>query len=153
MSTALAGAGVSLYWGGLTLGRLASGAVVHRVRPVALLRASLLLVPALLGLLWAGLSPLSDLVALSALGFVCGPVFPLLIAGTSARVGEAHAANAVGIQISFASFGWAVLPGAAGVIAQAQGLGAIPPFLLACALLVILLHEALVARSRPAASP
>jgi fucose permease len=150
MPEALAGTSVALYWSGLTLGRMASGAIAHRVAPLRLLRGSLLLAPAWIALLWAGLGFTLDLVAVAGLGITVGPVFPLLISATPGRVGDAHSANAVGIQISLASLGWAVLPAAAGVLARRRGLEVIPPFLLLCALAVVLLHEALLASSRPA---
>jgi fucose permease len=149
--TALAGTSVSLYFGGLTLGRLASGAVAHRVPPLLLLRSCLVMVPAWSALLAAGIGPASDLFAIAALGFTVGPVFPLLISATPARVGEAHSANAVGVQISLAALGWSVLPGAAGLLADARGLEVVPVFLVACALGCILLHEALL--RFPASTP
>jgi fucose permease len=143
VAPSLAGTAVALYWGSLTLGRVASGALAHRWPTRSLLRSSLFLAPAWGGLLWAGLHPLADLFALAALGFTVGPVFPLLIAGTPTRVGEAHSANAVGIQISLASIGWAALPAMAGVLARHYGLEVIPPLLVAGALFAALMHEAI----------
>jgi fucose permease len=150
MPEGLAGTSVALYWGGLTLGRLASGALAHRLEPLLLLRASLLLAPVWIALLWAGLGFTLDLLAIAALGFTVGPVFPLLISATPGRVGSAHSANAVGIQVSLASVGWAALPAWAGFLARRHSLEVIPPFLLLLALVVVLLHEAL--RAFPVAS-
>jgi fucose permease len=151
MPEGLAGTSVALYWGGLTLGRMASGALAHLLPPLLLLRVSLLLAPAWIALLWAGLGFTLDLLAIAALGFTVGPVFPLLISATPGRVGDAHSANAVGIQISLASVGWAVLPAAAGLLARRRGLESVPPFLMVCALAVVVLHEAL--RAFPGAAP
>lgn len=151
MPEGLAGTSVALYWGGLTLGRMASGALAHRVAPLLLLRASLLIAPVWIALLWAAKGFTSDLVAIAALGFTFGPVFPLLISATPERVGDAHSANAVGIQISLASVGWAGLPAVAGFLARHRGLEVVPPFLLLCALAVVGLHEALRAFSASAA--
>lgn len=150
MPEGLAGTAVALYWGGLTLGRMASGALAHRVAPLLLLRASLLLAPVWIAVLWAGFGSTQDLLAIAFLGFTVGPVFPLLISATPGRVGDAHSANAVGIQISLASVGWAVLPAVAGFLARRRGLEAIPPFLMLCALAVVVLSEAL--RALPAAA-
>jgi fucose permease len=142
---ALAGTSVALYWGSLTAGRLVSGALAHHVEPPRLLRTSLFLAPAWGALLWAGLGPIADLFAIAALGFTVGPVFPLLIAATPGRVGGSHIANAVGVQISLASLGWAALPAAAGVAARHLGLETIPVILCGGALAVALLHETLAA--------
>ncbi len=144
MSLFLSGVSVSLYWGSLTLGRVVSGALAHHFEPRRILRGSLLLAPCWAGLLAAGLGPWPDLLAVAALGFTAGPIFPLLIAETPARVGEAHAANAVGVQIAAASLGWAALPAAAGVLADTRGLEVIPLFLTASALVVAALHEVLL---------
>ena len=83
--------------------------------------------------------------AIAALGFSVGPVFPLLIAATPGRVGGPHSANAVGVQVSLASLGWACLPAAAGILARARGLEVVPVFLVGCALGVLLLHETIAA--------
>ncbi|HEY6548032.1 MAG TPA: MFS transporter, partial [Vicinamibacteria bacterium] len=69
MPEALAGTSVALYWGGLTFGRLASGAVAHRVSPMLLLRVSLLLTPVWIAVLWKGFGFALDLVTIAALGF------------------------------------------------------------------------------------
>lgn len=144
MAAPLAGVAVSLYWGGLTLGRIASGVAAHRVDPRCILRGSLFLAPLWAGAIVADLGAWADIGAVAALGFSVGPVFPLLIAETPGRVGDAHSANAVGVQIAAGSLGWAALPAAAGVLAGWRGLEAIPLFLLASALLLLLLHEALL---------
>jgi fucose permease len=143
VANALAGLSVALYWGSLTTGRLVSGALAHRIAPMRVLRASLLLAPLWGALLWAGFGFAPDLFAIAALGFSVGPVFPLLIAATPGRVGGPHSGNAVGVQVSLASLGWASLPATAGILARAQGLEAVPVFLVGCALAVLLLHEAL----------
>jgi fucose permease len=143
MSLSLAGLSVSLYWGSLTLGRVVSGALAHRLEPRLLLRGSLLIAPLWPGLLAADLGPWPDLMALAALGFTLGPIFPLLIAETPGRVGAAHSANAVGVQVAAASLGWAALPAAAGALAAAHGLETLPLALAGSALLVVGLHEAL----------
>lgn len=144
MPAALAGGAVSLYWGGLTLGRVASGVAAHRVDPRLILRGSLLAAPLWACLLAANVGPWTDILALGALGFTVGPVFPLLIAETPARVGDSHSTNAVGVQIAAGSLGWAALPAAAGVLAGRLGLETIPLFVVAAAVAVLLLHEALL---------
>lgn len=57
------------------------------------------------------------------------PIFPGLISSTGQRVGEQHAANTIGIQISAAALGGALLPAFAGFLAQRTSLEAIPVML------------------------
>lgn len=57
-------------------------------------------------------------------------------------------ARAVGFQVSAATLGFALLPGAAGLVGERLGLEAIGPLLAGFALALLLLHEALVALDR-----
>jgi fucose permease len=141
-----AGFSVSAYWGSLTLGRVVSGTL--RWPPSRLLRGAVLFVPVFAFLVAAAPGPAFGCAALALLGFAGGPVFPLLIAGTPGRVGEAHSANAVGVQVAAACLGSAALPWAAGVLARAWGLEAIAASLVAAALLAASLHEAVLWRER-----
>ena len=64
---------------------------------------------------------------LFALGLLLAPIFPLLIAETPARVGERHAAHAIGFQISAATLGAGALPALAGLLARHAGLESLGP--------------------------
>jgi fucose permease len=97
-------------------------------------------------LLWWNPFPASSILAVSIIGFALAPIFPGLISGTSARVGEQHAANTIGMQITAAGFGGAVIPTLAGVLAEQSSLEAIPVYL--AGIFVILLGVYL-AVSRP----
>lgn len=143
---ALAGVAVSGYWASLTAGRLVSGAMTRTIRPVTLLRSCLAAAPVWALLLAAARGPFADVTALALFGFTVGPVFPLLIAETTARVGAEHSANAVGLQIAAACLGTAALPALAGVFASRHGLEALAAFLVGAALLVLFSHEAILAR-------
>jgi fucose permease len=146
-----AGVGVGAYWASLTLGRLVFGALAHRYSPARLLRGSVALVPVFALLIASNRHPLVGFAGLSLLGFAGGPIFPLLIAGTPLRTGGGHADNAVGFQIAAACLGSAALPALGGVLARAYGIEAIAGFLLASALGVLALHEAVLVGERVAA--
>ena len=142
LGTVEAGAAVSAYWAGLTLGRLFFGGIVATIGVERLLQACLLTVLVGLGLLWAPASPgmafaapSLAFVALGLLGVAQAPVYPALIALTPSHFGSAHTANAVGFQVAASVIGGAGLPALIGVFAQAFGLETIVPTLLAAALL------------------
>jgi fucose permease len=82
---------------------------------------------------------------------VGGPVFPLLISGTPERTGGGHTDNAVGFQVAAACLGAAALPALGGVLARAYGIEAIATFLVASALGLFALHEAVLMGERAAA--
>jgi fucose permease len=145
-----AGIGVSAYWASLTLGRLVSGALAHRYSPARLLRGSVALVPVFTLLIAWNRDPLVGFAGLGLLGFVGGPIFPLLISGTPERTGGGHADNAVGFQVAAASLGAAALPAVGGVLARAYGIETIAAYLFVCGLGVLALHEAVLMRERGA---
>ncbi len=145
-----AGVGVGAYWASLTLGRLVSGALAHRHAPALLLRGGVALVPLGALLVASSRDPLLGFAGLALIGFVGGPIFPLLISGTPERTGGGHADNAVGFQVAAACLGAAALPALAGVLARAYGIETIAGFLLASALLVLVLHELVLMTERSA---
>jgi fucose permease len=129
-----AGLWVSLYWGGLTAGRIGAAFVVNRVGAARLLRGCMVgqAVGALL--LWQNLSSLSSCLGLVLMGLCCAPVFPSLIAMTPTRLGSV--------------LGQSLLPALLGRLARSGGLEVVPPALLLAAMLLFALHEGLLALSR-----
>jgi fucose permease len=80
-------------------------------------------------LLWWNPFPATSILAVGIIGFAISLVFPGLVSGTSARVGDRHAANTIGMQIDVAGLGVSVVPGMAGVLARNTSLEAIPIYL------------------------
>ena len=144
----LAGAAVSIYWGSLTAGRILFGLLDGRLSPDAILRIGTLACPPSALLLWANVSPVVNVVALAALGFACAPIFPLLISRTPPRLSESHAAHAIGFQVAAAYLGIAGIPAITGVLARRYGLEIVGPVILASAVGVLVLHEAVLLRIR-----
>ena len=138
-----AGAWVSVYWGGLTVGRLLAGGTVGFVTANRLLRLCVAGMALGAALIWINLtSPLSFL-GLGLMGLASAPVFPSLIATTPARLGSAHTGNGVGFQIAAAVLGQSLLPAFAGVLAGKLGLEIIGPALLVAAIVLLALIQGL----------
>lgn len=152
LAMALAAGAVSAFWGGLTLGRVVSGALAASLAPGAILRASLAGTLAGSGLVWLDPLPGSALAGLALLGLACGPIFPTLIASTPARVGRDLADATVGFQVAGAAVGQAGFPALLGVAIAALGLEVVPPALVAAALALAALCAALERVSRVRAS-
>ncbi len=133
---ATAGSAVSIYWGSLMLSRVAFGLLADRW-PLGLTvrRAvqTLFLGAAVLAL---DIGPMVDLAAIVVLGAACGPIFPLLMAGTPRRLDIAHSAHAVGYQVAAATLGASILPALVGVAAQGTALEAVPVALLTLTLVL-----------------
>jgi len=143
VSTARAGTWVSIFWGGLLVGRVGFGLFANRVALEALVRVAIGGVLAATALFavhpFAGASE----IGLAALGVACGPVFPSIMAATPARLGAPHAANAVGFQVAAAALGQAFLPWATGWLARRFGLDVLGPVLVALAIALAAVHEGL----------
>ncbi len=148
MPTVEAGLLASLYWGGITGGRLlaaAAGGVV----PVHLqLRGAVWSVALGVALVWVDAGAHLTAAGLVVAGLACGPIFPLLIATTPGRVGVSHSANAVGFQIAASALGLSVVPGVVGLAAARYGVETIGTMLLVLASLLVAIYP-ILERSGP----
>lgn len=167
---------VSLYWGSFTIGRFLFGGLGERIAPREVLRGSGLGIIAGAALLWLNPAGIGQFAGIVLLGFMLAPTFPTMIAATPGRIGPRHAANTIGFQVGAASLGIAVFPWMAGLLAEttgwpstgigasdagfrvfegfeglvpaATGLEVIGLFLFGLALLLFVLHEALLVTTR-----
>lgn len=145
----VAGLWAGSYWATFTIGRILAGVLTRRFGNANLLRAGFFLALSGSLLLWWNPFPASSILAVSVIGFALAPIFPALVSGTSARVGEQHAANTIGMQIAAAGLGAAVVPSIAGVLAENISLEAIPVYLV---IVFIILIAVYVIASRPRAA-
>jgi fucose permease len=149
-----AGAWTTAYWGSHLAGRFVLGFVVDRLGPDRLLRTATF--SAVAGASLFALSHgLPGRLGLVLLGVSLAPLFPTLMSRTPDRVGRHLAYQAVGFQVGAATIGSAFLPAALGLLAAGFGVQRIGPAVLAAALLLLVLHEILLAATRRAgpASP
>jgi fucose permease len=147
VSPITAGIWVSVYWGGLTLGRLLCGLVIEHIAVRWLLRVCLVSIALGATLIWLGGASFLSFAGLGLMGLASAPVFPAMISATPLRLGEAHIANGVGFQIAAAVLGQSLLPTVVGVLAGRIGLEVIGPTLLIAACLLLGLFEALTSVS------
>lgn len=127
--TEVAGLWSGSYWATFTLGRILAGLLTRRLGVKNLLVLGQVAAACGAVLLWWNPFPTASIIAVSIIGFALAPIFPALVSLTSLRVGDHHAANTIGMQISAAGFGAAVIPGLAGVLAENISLEAIPVYL------------------------
>ena len=147
----IAGLWAGSYWATFTIGRILAGVLTRHFGMGNLLKTGFLAALAGSVLLWWNPFPQASILAVSVIGFAIAPIFPGLVSGTSARVGEHHAANTIGMQIAAAGFGGAVVPSLAGVLAENISLEAIPVYLVIVFLILITVY-AVASRPRPVSS-
>jgi fucose permease len=137
------------YWAFFTVSRVLAGFYTRYIRTNAHIIACLISGFAGVFLLWLKLPGIISLAGVVLAGFSIAPVFPALMSATKARVGAAHERNTVGMQMSAAASGAAVMPGIAGLLARSLTLEAVPVMLMVCFALFALLYAAFLAvRSR-----
>ncbi len=140
ISPQIAGLWTAGFWATFTIGRVVAGLLAHRITLNAMLIGAMAL--ALVGsigfwwnpIVWAGMA------GVLVVGFALAPIFPGLTSGTSQRVGQRHAGNTIGIQVSASSLGGAIVPALAGLLAARISLEIIPVLLTVCVLALLTLY-------------
>ncbi len=148
VSMMAAGTWVSVYWGGLTVGRLLAGVAVGFVSANRLLRICVAGIALGAALIWLDVTSLLSFLGLGVMGLASAPVFPSLIVTTPARLGSAHTSNGVGFQIAAAVLGQSLLPAFVGLLAGKLGLEIIGPVLFVAAVLLLGLVQGLSSASQ-----
>jgi fucose permease len=140
VSPQLAGLWAGGFWATFTIGRVLAGLYAHRIRLDVMMYGALVL--ALVGaiLFWWNPIALVGVAGVFIVGFAMAPIFPGLVSSTSQRVGQHHAGNTIGIQISAAGFGGALLPSLAGFLAARFSLETIPVILSVSLLALLILY-------------
>ncbi len=92
-------------------------------------------------LLWWDPFELANLLAVALIGLAIAPIFPAMISGTSRRVGDAYAANTIGMQMAVTGLGAAIVPGLLGVLARRTSLEVIPISLSLVFLILLALYR------------
>ncbi|MCZ8520838.1 MULTISPECIES: MFS transporter [Paenibacillus] len=132
---------ISLYYAGITVGRLVTGFVTFRVSSRTLIRAGQLTALAGALLLLLPVPPVCSLIGLILVGLGCAPIFPCMLHETPARFGRRHAPRIMGYQIAAAYTGSTVLPPLLGALAASFTIGIFPVLVLLYALLMLIASE------------
>ncbi len=151
ISAVEAGVLTSLYWGGLTGGRLLAAVAGGLVPVHVMVRIAVWAVAVGVALVWSNLGVGLTGAGLLLAGLACGPIFPSLIAMTPGRVGASHAANTVGFEIAASAVSLSVVPGLVGVAAAGFGVETIAHLLLGLAVLLLVVYH-LLEEAAPAGS-
>ncbi|KGQ02713.1 hypothetical protein BB8028_0008g02340 [Beauveria bassiana] len=127
----LAGLSVTLFWLGLTLGRVILGFVTGRVGEKLAITVYILLSIALQLLYWLVPNFAASLVFIILLGFFLGPLFPAAIVTATKLLPPEHHVSAIGFAGGFGGGGAAIIPFGVGAIAQSKGVSVLQPIVLA----------------------
>jgi fucose permease len=148
VSMMTAGLWVTVYWAGLTVGRLLAGVALGFVSANRLLIFHAVGMSAGAALIWLNATTLLSFLGLGLMGFSSASVFPSLIATTPGRLGPTHTSNGIGFQIAAAALGQSFLPAFTGVLAAKLGLEIIGPVLFVSCLALLGLLRVLTSTNR-----
>lgn len=143
-----AGLWTGLYWGSLTIGRIIFGIVLTKIPVNNVLIGAILGIVVGVALFAIDLNTTASLLGIVILGIANAPVFPCLISVTPERIGKEHTATAIGVQISMAMIGGALLPGFAGFLSDEFGLEVIPKIFVISAVILAATYFFTAARSK-----
>lgn len=138
---------VSLFFLGITLGRMLAGFLSVRMRPAQLVRAGVLFAIVGIALL---LSPLDSLLPAACLlvGLGFAPVYPSMLHRTPVIFGQQASQSVMGIQMAFAYIGSTLMPPLAGALTHLAGMGFLPVFVLGLTALLLIMSERINRRLR-----
>lgn len=134
----MAGLTVTLFWLGITLGRVVLGFITERVGEKLAITIYLGLSIGLEVLYWLVPNFVASAIFVTLLGFFLGPLFPASIVAMTKLLPVKSHISAIGFAASFGSGGAAVLPFVVGLIAESKGVEVLQPIVLAIFVFIML---------------
>ncbi|MFC0477225.1 sugar MFS transporter [Robertmurraya beringensis] len=126
LSVGVAAQWVSLYYGGITIGRFLTGFITLKVDNKTLIRSGQLTALAGTILLLLPLPSIFSLVGLILIGLGLAPIFPCMLHETPTRFGKEHSQTIMGYQMALAYTGSTFLPPLLGLLAAQTTIGIFP---------------------------
>lgn len=134
---------ISLYFMGITLGRLVSGILAGRLTFIQMMRLGQGLIGAGVIVLLLPVSGWPMLVGLFLIGLGCAPLYPTLLHQTPESFGQQNSQAIMGIQMATAYVGTTLMPPLFGLLGSALGYGLLPVYVGALlALMVFMVQRA-----------
>lgn len=132
---------ISLYYGGITIGRLITGFITLKIKNRVLILAGQ--VTAIVGgiILLLPLSISFALAGFMLIGLGLAPIYPGLLHETPTRFGKANSARLMGYQMALAYTGTTLLPPLFGVLAAKTNIGFFPLVVLVFLILMLASSE------------
>lgn len=153
MDSETAAAWGSLFYVGITVGRAFNGFLTLRFHDRTLIRAGEVVIAlGILGILLP-LGSTSDLIGLVLIGLGCAPIYPSIIHSTPEYFGAERSQALIGVQMASAYVGTLAVPPLFGLLAQNISIALYPFFLLIILLVMISMHEKLVAATHKPSTP
>jgi len=126
LSVDVAAKWVSLYYAGITIGRLITGFITLKIGSRTLIRMGQILALVGAALLFLPLPSTFSLVGFIMVGLGLAPIFPCMLHDTPIRFGQKHSGTIIGYQMAVAYTGSTFLPPLLGFLAAHSTIGIFP---------------------------
>ena len=137
----------SMFYIGITLGRLANGFLAMKLGDHFLIRMGFGIIAAGIAMLFIPLHSVFALVGFVVIGLGCAPIYPCIIHMTPSVFGEDKSQAMIGVQMAFAYTGFLIMPSLFGVIADYISISLLPVYQLALLIVMLVTHELVVRKS------
>ena len=134
---------VSLYFGGITVGRFMAGFLTMKLNHKKLIGLGSGLIGLGILILFLSVPESFLLLALFLIGFGCAPIFPSLIHETPNNFGAKHSQAIIGIQMAFAYMGSMLMPPLFGILAELINYRILPAYLALFLVLLVIMKKRL----------
>jgi len=132
---------ISIYYLGITFGRLVSGFISTKLNNVQMIRIGFVGIGVGIVLLLLPLGEFVSPIGLFMIGIGCAPIYPSMLHQTPQNFGSELSQSIMGIQMACAYIGATFMPPLFGVIAERVSIGWYPYYLLALFILMLFMSE------------
>lgn len=132
---------ISMYYGGITIGRLLSGFISFRLSNTQMIRLGIGISLSGIILIILPLPDFMALISLMMIGFGFSPIFPSMIHSTPNNFGSKNSQTIIGFQMAFGYMGCAIMPPLIGVALRNISMSLFPFFVLSSLLLILFCTE------------
>jgi fucose permease len=141
VTAAVAAGWVSMFYLGITIGRLINGFITAKLSNPTLIRCGQFIIGLGAFLLLIFNQSYVNLIALILIGMGCAPIYPSMLHETPKRFGKNNSSRLMGIQMAFAYIGTTLVPPTLGLIMGAIGIQFYPFFILILLLVMFVSSE------------
>ena len=138
----------SMFYLGITGGRLVNGFFAMKFSDRTLIRVGLAVITLGISLMLIPLHATFALVGFAVIGLGCAPIYPCIIHMTPDVFGAEKSQAMIGFQMAFAYTGFMVMPPLFGVIADYISIRLLPIYLVTFLVMMIVMHETVVRKKR-----
>lgn len=132
---------ISMYYMGITIGRVFSGFFTAKFSNQTLIRGGMGIIALGAILILSTSTAFLNLTGIILIGLGCAPIYPSMLHETPVRFGKESSSSLMGIQMAFAYIGTTLVPPAFGVFSDFAGIQYYPIFLLLLLVLMFFGNE------------